>query len=72
MKKQSDFHGPNRGRENESAIVNPSSASYTPSKPKGIEDHAHPGHISRGAAESKANPVHEEDPVSESDDRRQR
>jgi hypothetical protein len=63
MKKQSDMHGPNRVPENESVITNPSNPAYSSSKPKGLEDHQHPGHLSRGAAESHT-PVHEEEPVS--------
>jgi len=52
MKKQSDMHGPNRVRENESVLINTSNPAYTSSKPKGLEDRAHPGHLSHGAAES--------------------
>jgi hypothetical protein len=57
MKKQSDMHGPNRVRESESVMTNPSNPGYSSSKPKGLEDRAHPGHLGRGAAESHANPV---------------
>jgi hypothetical protein len=59
MKKQADIHGPNRVRESESVMTNPSAPAYSPSKPKGLEDRAHPGHLTRGAAETKANPVSE-------------
>jgi hypothetical protein len=63
MKKQSDMHGPHRVRESESVITNPSSPAYSSSKPKGLEDRQHPGHLSRGAAESHT-PVREEEPAS--------
>jgi hypothetical protein len=56
MKKQSDMRGPTRVSESETVTSNPSSA-FTPSRPKGLQDHAHPGHLSRGVAESKASPV---------------
>lgn len=69
MKKQSDMHGSNRVRENESVITNPSASAYGSSKPKGVMDHAHPGHVSRGAAESKANPVSDRSSDSESSNR---
>lgn len=62
MKKQSDFHGNTRVRESESVITNPSTAAYSSSKPKGVMDHNHPGHVSHGAAESKANPVSDRPP----------
>jgi hypothetical protein len=62
MKKQSDLHGPTRVRESESVISNAFNPGYSSSKPKGVMDHNHPGHVSRGAAESKANPVSDRPP----------
>ena len=57
MKKQFDMHTPSRLRENETVATNLPQPAFTESKPKGVLDHAHPGHITRGAAESKTDPV---------------
>jgi hypothetical protein len=68
MKKQSDMRGPTRVSESETVTTNPSSA-FTPSRPNGLQDHAHPGHMSRGAAESKASPVSDRPAAAVSSDR---
>jgi hypothetical protein len=69
MKKQADMHGPNRVPENESVMTNPSNPAYSSSRPKGLEDRAHPGNLSRGAAESHTT-VRDEEPVSTSHDKK--
>jgi hypothetical protein len=57
MKKLSNFHSDNKILESESPVSNLSNLSPGNSKPKGVMDREHPGHISRGAAESHADPV---------------
>ena len=73
MKKLSDMHDPRKvpaSQNNTSANLN--APAFSENKPKGVMDHSHPGHISRGAAESNANPVKETPEVSNTGDRRQR
>ena len=57
MRKQSDLHAPQRVPESETAATTFPPPAFTTSKPRGVQDHAHPGHIARGAAESNTNPV---------------
>jgi hypothetical protein len=64
MKKQSDFHTPSRVRESETPTNNFPAPAFTESRPKGITDRNHPGHISRGAAESNTDPVKDKPEVS--------
>jgi hypothetical protein len=59
MKKQSDLHAPSRVRESETQINNLPAPAFTESRPKGVQDRSHPGHLTRGAAESGTNPVHD-------------
>lgn len=70
MKKQSDMHAPSRLRENETVATSIPQPAFTESRPKGVGDPAHPGHISRGAAESKTDPVKDKPQVSGSTNRR--
>ena len=51
MKKQSDFRTPSRVRESETPVNNMPAPTFTESRPRGVQDHAHPGHMTRGAAE---------------------
>lgn len=64
MKKQSDMHRPQRVPESESPISTFPAPAYTTSKPKGVEDRAHPGHLTHGAAESHTNPIRDSNQVS--------
>lgn len=57
MKKLSDFHSDNKIQESESPVTNLPNPSLGNSKPKGVMDKEHPGHVSRGAAESHVDPV---------------
>ena len=70
MKKQADIHAPSRVRESETVINNVPAPTFTESRPKGVHDYAHPTHISRGAAESKTDPVEDKPQVSGSTDRK--
>jgi hypothetical protein len=70
MKKQSDMHMPSRVRESETVATNLPQPAFTESRPKGVQDHAHPGHISRGAAESQTDPVRDKPQVSGANNRR--
>jgi hypothetical protein len=70
MKKLSDMHGPRKvpaSQNDTSASLN--APAYSENKPKGVMDHSHPGHVSRGAAESNANPVKETQEVSNTEKR---
>ena len=60
MKKQSDMHTPRRVPESETVATTFPPPAFTSSKPKGVLDHAHPGHLDRGAAESRTNPIKDE------------
>lgn len=64
MKKQSDLHTPQRVRESETVATTIPAPAFTTSKPRGVQDHAHPGHLDRGAAESRTNPVKDTHEVS--------
>ena len=64
MKKQSDFHRPNRVRESETAANNFPAPAFTESQPRGVQDPEHPTHITRGAAESHTDPVKDKPQVS--------
>jgi hypothetical protein len=70
MKKQSDFHAPSRVRESETVATSLPQPAFTESRAKGVQDRAHPGHISRGAAESQTNPVEDKPQVAGSTNRR--
>lgn len=70
MKKQAETHMPSRVRESETVVTNMPAPAFTESRPKGIHDYAHPGHISRGAAESQTDPVKDKPQVSGSPDRK--
>jgi hypothetical protein len=70
MKKQSDMHTPTRLRENETVATSLPQPAFSESKPKGVQDHLHPGHISRGAAESQTDPVKDKPQVSGSHEHR--
>jgi hypothetical protein len=70
MKKQSDMHAPSRVRESEIVTTNIPAPAFTESRPKGVQDREHPGHITRGAAESHTNPVDDSRQVSNSNNRK--
>ncbi|HZP07689.1 MAG TPA: hypothetical protein VFB43_22520 [Terracidiphilus sp.] len=73
MKKQSDpMHNPQRVPESESQISTLPAPAYTTSKPKGVQDRAHPGHLTHGVAESRTNPVRDQHQVSRSSSRKMR
>jgi len=57
MKRLSDFHSDGKILESESPATNLPNPSLGNSRPKGVLDRDHPGHITRGAAESHADPV---------------
>jgi hypothetical protein len=57
MKKLSDFHNDNKVLESESPVTSLPNPSLGGSKPKGVMDREHPGRVSRGAAESRVDPV---------------
>ncbi|HEY1766048.1 MAG TPA: hypothetical protein VGG26_00240 [Terracidiphilus sp.] len=59
MRKQSDQHVPSRVRESETQVNNLPAPAFSESRPKGVLDRSHPGHITRGAAESATDPVHD-------------
>lgn len=63
MKKQSDTHSPSRIRESETPANNIPAPAFTESRPRGVMDRAHSGHVTRGAAESPTNPVTDTNPV---------
>lgn len=69
MKKQSDFHTPSRARES-NTITNIPAPAINDSKPRGIQDREHPGHITRGAAESHTDPVKDKPLVSGANNRK--
>jgi hypothetical protein len=71
MKKQSDMHAPSGARESDSSITNIPAPLRNDSKPKGVLDHAHPGHLTRGAAESSTDPVEDSSQVSNSRGKKQ-
>ena len=70
MKKQFDMHTPSRIRENETVATNLPQPAFSESRPKGVQDHLHPGHISRGAAESQTDPVKDKPQVEHAKNRR--
>jgi len=70
MKKQANIRTPSRVRESETVVNNIPAPAFTESRPKGVHDYAHPGQISRGAAESKTDPVEDRPQVSGSKDRK--
>jgi hypothetical protein len=72
MKKQSDMHSQHRVRESETLTTNFPAPAFTESKPKGVQDRSHPGHISRGAAESRTDPVEDAPQVPHSSKTKQR
>ncbi len=70
MKKQSDIHAPRRVPESESTISTFPAPAFTTSKPKGVQDRSHPGHLDHGAAESSTDPVRDPHQVSRSGSRK--
>lgn len=59
MKKLSNFHSDNKVLESESPATSLPNPSLGNSKPKGVMDREHPGHVTRGAAESHVDPIRE-------------
>jgi hypothetical protein len=63
MKKLSDLHSQNSQKQTPQGVSTSTdfaAPAVNTTKPKGVMDHAHPGHVSRGAAESKSNPIRDE------------
>ena len=57
MKKLSNFHSDNKVLESESPATSIPNPTLTSSRPKGLQDREHPGHMTKGAAESHTDPI---------------
>jgi hypothetical protein len=72
MKKLSDMHGPRKVPNSQDTSASLTAPAFSENRPKGVMDHLHSGHVSRGAAESNTNPVKDTPEVSNTRDKRQR